>query len=68
MKTQNEQIIEWLQSGRPLTSYQALIYFQCFRLASRIYDLNQKGHTIKKEWIVTEQSKKKVIRYSYGKV
>ena len=67
MKTQNEQILEWLKSGRTLTAYQALTYFQCFRLASRIYDITQQGHHVKKEWIVTAQSKKKVVRYSYGK-
>jgi len=65
--TQNELILDWLKSGRTLTALQALTYFNCFRLAARCWELKEEGHPIKKEWITTAMSNKKIIRYSYEK-
>lgn len=47
MKSQEKRILEHLQSGRSLTQYQALVKFDCFRLASRINRLRNQGHEIK---------------------
>lgn len=46
MKSQNEKILKFLQSGRTLTPISALSLFQCFRLAARIADLRKSGHMI----------------------
>ena len=46
MKTQNQKILTYLKSGRPLTPMTALNKFGCFRLAARIADLRKDGHTI----------------------
>jgi hypothetical protein len=44
--SQNTQILNYLQSGQPLTALKALRLFGCMRLASRINDLRKMGHTI----------------------
>jgi hypothetical protein len=40
-----------LQSGKAITPIDALNMFGCFRLGARIFDLKQKGHSIKTEII-----------------
>ncbi len=40
--TQEDLILEHLQSGRSISSLEALSLFQCFRLASRISDIRKK--------------------------
>ena len=40
--TQEETILNYLRSGRSITSLEALEYFGCFRLASRISDIRVK--------------------------
>ena len=47
MQTQNEAILASLKAGEKLTQFEALKYFGCMRLASRINDLKQAGHDIK---------------------
>ncbi len=47
MESQEKQILRYLQSGLSLTAYQALIKFDCFRLASRVNRLRNRGHDIK---------------------
>lgn len=44
--TQNESILQHLRNGKPLNPLQALNNFGCFRLASRIKNLRDKGHHI----------------------
>jgi hypothetical protein len=44
--TQNAMILEYLESGSPITALEALNRFGCFRLASRIADLRREGHDI----------------------
>ena len=39
--TQEERILDWLLSGRPLTALEALEQFACFRLAARICELRR---------------------------
>jgi hypothetical protein len=45
-QSQNKQILGYLQTGRTLSSLQALSLFRCMRLASRINDLRRDGHQI----------------------
>lgn len=40
--TQCEQILAHLRSGKPITQYEALEKYKCFRLASRIHDLKKR--------------------------
>ena len=51
--SQNAQILAWLESGRTLTTLQALELFGCIRLGARISELRSRGHNIKTDWMVT---------------
>jgi hypothetical protein len=51
IQTQSDQILNYLQSGKAITPIDALNMFGCFRLGARVYDLKQKGHSIKTEII-----------------
>ena len=67
MKTQNQKILTYLKSGRPLTPMTALNKFGCFRLAARIADLRKDGHTIFTESVT--RNKKTFASYRYnGKI
>ena len=44
--TQNQQILEYLKSGKKLTPIIALEKFGCFRLSARIFNLREEGHAI----------------------
>lgn len=54
MSRQNTCILKWLARGNSLTAVQALHEFGCFRLAARIAELRDKGHTIGKRMVRTE--------------
>ena len=60
--SQCKNILEHLQKGNTITAIDALNKFGCFRLASRIYNLKQDGHTIECE--IVRKNKKKFARYS----
>ena len=45
-KSQNQQILEALQKGDAITPMSALARFNCFRLATRIFELKAQGHDI----------------------
>ena len=64
--TQCQRIAEWLEQGNSLTQMEALNKFQCFRLASRINDLRNRGMQIITEKILTATGKR-VARYSLVK-
>ena len=64
MKTQNQRILTYLKSGRPLTPMTALNKFGCFRLAARIADLRKDGHTIFTESVT--RNKKTFASYRYN--
>lgn len=51
MMTQCERVLAHLQSGKRLTQFEAMTELGIMRLASRITDLRQQGHDIKKEMI-----------------
>lgn len=61
--SQNAQIAAYLMDGNKLTQLDALNLFGCFRLASRIHDLRERGLNIVKERIQTS-SGKYVAQYS----
>lgn len=58
-KSQNKQILSWLQSGRPLTTLDAIKRFGCLKLNSRIFDLRKEGHNIHTQ--MSQISKRKRI-------
>ena len=61
--SQNEAILQHLQSGKTLTPLQALTEYNCLSLSSRISDLkNGYGHNIKSEFI--KVGNKNVAQYS----
>jgi hypothetical protein len=60
---QNKQIAKYLKRGKKLTPIEALIKFQCFRLAARISDLRKDGMNIKTT-IVKLNNNKQVAQYS----
>ena len=62
-ESQNAKILAWLGDGKTLTAMEALREFGCFRLASRIHDLRDRGWNIAKE-MVTLHNGKRVARYS----
>lgn len=51
MNSQNQLIKAHLESGKAITSYEALELYGCFRLASRIYDIKSSGYAINKDMI-----------------
>lgn len=58
-KSQIQQILKWLESGRKLTPIDALNRFGCFRLSARIDQLRNEGHHI-----VTQTIKKDGKRFA----
>ena len=64
--SQNKQIAEYLNNGGVLTQMDALKMFNCFRLASRINDLRNKGLDLVTEKIITA-SGKTVAQYRLNK-
>ena len=41
--SQNDKIQAWLEDGRSITSWDAIMMWGCTRLASRIHDLRERG-------------------------
>ena len=41
--SQNEQILDWLRQGRSITPREAILNFNCYRLAARISELRDRG-------------------------
>jgi len=58
MEAQTILIRKWLDRGNTITAYQALEWFKCFRLASRIFDLKSSGFAIEKEMILLDNGKR----------
>jgi len=50
-KSQCEEILAYLKTGRSLSPLEALEKFGCFRLGGRIYELKQQGHNIKTDTV-----------------
>lgn len=64
-ESQNAKIRAWLEEGNTLTQLQALKLFGCFRLASRIHDLRDRGLNIIKQ-MVTGDNGKRYAQYQLG--
>jgi beta-lactamase class D len=62
-ESQNAKILSWLENGNKITALEALQLFGCFRLASRVHDLRERGHNIMKEMII-QPNGKRVAQYS----
>lgn len=62
-ESQNAKILAWLEDGNKITALDALRLFGCFRLASRVYDLRERGHNITKEMVI-QPNGKRVAEYS----
>ena len=63
-KSQNDRILAHLKSGKPITSGYALAHFGCARLASRIYELRERGYSKIKSRLIELDSGKFVSQYS----
>ena len=58
IESQEKRLLKHLQSGKTITAIEALKQYECFRLASRISNLNKKGHNIKCEMIELKSGKR----------
>lgn len=65
VESQTKQILKFLQSGRVLTSLDALKKFNCMRLGARIYDLRMKGVPITTNMVMVGKNKKRIAVYKY---
>ena len=55
---QADQILRDLkEEGSTITSGEALVFYQCSRLAARICELRKRGHNIQKKMITTPSGK-----------
>ena len=44
--SQKERILKYLQSGKPLTSMQAINWWGVTRIGARVWELRDEGHNI----------------------
>lgn len=61
-KSQESEILKYLQSGQSLTPLEALERFGSFRLGARVFSLKKQGHPIIAEMI--EFRGKRFAKYS----
>lgn len=66
--TQKDMILSYLQLGQSLTPMEALKYFGCFRLASRISDLRRKGYSIDRTMVEDKKTGKRYASYSLSPI
>lgn len=52
-QTQNQEILQYMRDGTPITQMDALRLFGCARLAARINDLRQHGARISTDYVVS---------------
>lgn len=64
-KSQNEEILAWLKSGKTITPLEALEKFGCFRLGGRIYELKRQGVAIVTNMVT--KNGKRFAQYSLEK-
>jgi len=69
LESQNKRIRKYLESGKSLTSLDALYQFNCFRLGARIHNLKSEGMNIVSEMIsITSDGKvKRIAKYKLVK-
>jgi len=51
MKTQSQELLQYLQEHGSIQPMQALSELGIYRLAARIYDLEQQGHVIPRSMV-----------------
>ena len=56
--SQETHILRYLQDGNTITAIKALELFECFKLASRIYELRKRGYDIESRFITTNNGKR----------
>tara|TARA_R110000744_G_C19232815_1_gene548357 strand:- start:629 stop:826 length:198 start_codon:yes stop_codon:yes gene_type:complete len=56
--SQTKQIRKHLEDGKTITSLDALMEYNCFRLSARIHELKQEGLNILREDIVLPSNKR----------
>lgn len=61
MKSQKDQILEYLKAGNSITPLESLEIFKCLRLSGRIMELRKEGYDIITE--TEERHGKKYARY-----
>jgi len=66
--TQKDMILDYLKLGQSLTPMEALKYFGCFRLASRISDLRRKGYSIDRTMVEDKKTGKRYASYSLSPI
>jgi len=54
MKSQNNRVKQWLETGKPITQFEAMQNLGIMRLASRINDLRNQGCKIEKKLVTAE--------------
>lgn len=57
-ESQCAMIREWLEQGNTITSLEALTKFGCMRLASRVFDLRERGLDVQKRTITLGNGKR----------
>jgi hypothetical protein len=60
--SQRAAILAWLKAGRSITPAEAIAWFNCYRLAARIYDLRLAGYAIVTQSLRTDGNR--CARYS----
>lgn len=63
MITQKNQILAHMRERGGITSYEAFALYRITRLASRIYEIRQDGHKIKKEHVHKKDEAGRVVDY-----
>ena len=63
--SQTTDILDWLNTGKPITALEALDNFGCFRLAARIADIRAKGIYVNTDTVKTSTGKS-IAQYSLG--
>lgn len=64
MKSQNEQVLEYLQKFGQINPMAALTELGIYRLGARIHDLKNKGHNIKTEQMNSKNRNGEKVRYA----
>ncbi len=57
-ESQSQAILRHMQQGHEITALEALLRFNCMRLASRIRDLKDMGIDIADRWVTRDDGKR----------
>ncbi|MDA0352544.1 MAG: hypothetical protein O3A10_10100 [Chloroflexi bacterium] len=65
-RTQTDLVLDYLRTQGPLTQPEAQEQFGCLRLGARIWDLKQRGHSIRTDFVEL-LSGQRVARYALAR-